>query len=232
VTIWVTFAVPFESAAFRRQAASRGVRILHTGVGTDAARVTLEQALCEAENPPELVLVSGFAGGLLPELRIGEIVTDHEEMGSRWRRAIFAQADEVLATAAAKREFRERTGAEVVDMETAAIREVCAAAGVPKVVAIRAISDGAKDDLGVPPDLLEDLARRPVKSAPRLLAMLVTNAERRKAFLTLMRNCKTAQQALAVALESAIRDAMSGRSFGQNHSSQTAGDSTREESKE
>jgi nucleoside phosphorylase len=197
--IWVTFAVPFESAAFRRRPASRAVRILHTGVGSDAARIAIEQALCNAEELPERVLVSGFAGALIPELSIGEIVIGEGIRGS-WRRVHFAQSDKVLATADAKRVFRERTGADVVDMETDAIQEACATAGVP-ALPIRAISDGANEDLGLPPDLLEDLSTHPLKSAPRLVATLCTNGARRKAFLELIRNCRQAQCALANALE-------------------------------
>jgi len=201
--IWVTFAVPFESAAFRRRSVSRDVRILRTGVGADAARVVLEQALCEAEELPDRVIVSGFAGALVPGLEIAEIVVG-EGIQSGGRRATFAQADEVLATAAEKRAFHVRTGAEVVDMESAAICEVCAAAGV-QAVSIRAISDGADDDLGLPPDLLENLASRPARAVPRLAVMLLTNAARRKAFLAFLRNCRRAQLALAEALEKEVR---------------------------
>ena len=192
----VTFAVPFESAAFRRRAASRAVRIVHTGVGLDAARVALEQAICE--ELPERVISSGFAGGLAPELGVGEIVCDAE--GAAWRRVRFASAHDVLATAAAKREFRERTGAGAVDMETDAIREVCAAAGVP-VTVLRAISDGAEDDLGLPPELLAALSGGALRAAPRVAWMLLSDGARRRAFLRLVRNCRTAQLALADALE-------------------------------
>jgi nucleoside phosphorylase len=179
------------------------VRIIHTGVGADAARVTLEQALCEVEELPDRVIVSGFAGALVPGLEIAEIVIG-EGIQSGGRRATFAQADVVLATAAEKRAFHERTGAEVVDMESAEIREVCAAAGVP-AMPLRAISDGANDDLGLPPDLLENLAAHPIRATPHLAVMLLTNAARRKAFLTLLRNCRRAQLALADALEKEVR---------------------------
>jgi len=169
------------------------VRILHTGVGADAARVAMEAALCE--ELPERVIASGFAGALVPELAAGEIVTD-----ATWG---FASASEVLTTAEEKRAFREKTGADVVEMETDAIREVCALAGVP-VTALRAISDGAEDDLALPPELLEALSRRPVLAAPRLLGTLLTDAARRKSFLRLVRDCRTAQQALARALAAEI----------------------------
>jgi nucleoside phosphorylase len=189
--ILVTFAVPFESAAFRKRAASRGVRVVHTGVGPHAARVALELAVCH--ELPERVISSGFAGALRPELRVGDIVCDA-------RGARFASANAVLATAQAKREFRERTGADAVDMETDAIREVCGVAGVPMTV-LRAISDGVDDELGLPPDLLGRMAAK----SPRALAgaawMLLSDGARRRAFLRLMRDCRAAQLALADALE-------------------------------
>jgi nucleoside phosphorylase len=186
--ILVTFAVPFESAEFRGRAASRGVRILHTGVGATAARVALELAVCE--ELPERVISSGFAGALSPALTIGAIVTADQ----------VATAPEVLSTVEAKRDFRERTGRDAVDMETESIRDVCAAAGVPLAV-MRAISDGAEDELGLPPELLAGMAAKSPAALARAAGILMTNGARRRAFLQLMRNCRIAQRALADALE-------------------------------
>lgn len=188
--ILVTFAVPFESAAFRQTEAARQVRIVHTGVGAEAARVALELAVCA--ELPDRVVAAGFAGALVPDLAIGKIVSDRD-----WK---FASAGEVLATAATKAAFRTETGADVVDMESDAIREVCRAAAVPCRV-VRAISDRADDDLGLPPDLLAALTKSPVSSAPRLGWTLLTDGHRRRSFLRLVRDCRTAQQALARALE-------------------------------
>jgi len=194
--ILVTFAVAFESAAFRRLPVSRTVRILHTGVGADSARAALEAGLCA--EIPERVIVAGFAGALVSRLAVGDLVTDDT--------ARLVSAPAVLTTSAAKRAFRAETGAEAVDMETDAIREVCAVAGVP-VTTLRVVSDGATDDLGLPSDLLEALSARPMTAAPRLIGMLLTEPERRRAFLRLVRDCRQAQKALAEALatELAIR---------------------------
>lgn len=195
----VTFAVPFESAAFRRLPVAGAVRLVHTGVGPEAARVALEMALC-AERP-DRVIAAGFAGALNPGIAVGRIVTD--TAGNGGRLVTFAHADEVVATAEGKRALRHATGADVVDMETTAIREVCAAAEVP-VMALRAISDGAEDDLGLPPEVLRALADAPWQNAPRLGWTLLTNGERRRGFLRLIRDCRTAQDALAAALEREI----------------------------
>ncbi len=197
--ILVTFAVPFESAAFRKRAVSRSVRIVHTGVGMDAARVALENAVCESM--PERVIASGFAGALVPDIHIGDIVCDMESKAGRQSR--FATAHEVLANAISKREFREQTGAEVVDMETDAIREVCRVANI-QVTALRAISDEAEDDLGLPPELLHLLARHPLRAMPKLVHMLLADKSNRQGFMRLIRGCRQAQMMLADALEQEI----------------------------
>jgi len=207
--IWITFAVPFESAAFRKRPASRAVHIIHTGVGEDAARITLEEQFCNAKELPDLLIASGFAGALVSDLHVGALVSDSEDGGgdsalTNARHVRFGHSEHVLASAETKREFRDRTGADVVDMETAAIREVCAAADVP-FRSLRAISDGAEDDLGLPPDLLGKLASQPLGSFPSLSWMLLTNPNRRKAFMRLIRDCRTAQTALADGLESEIQ---------------------------
>jgi adenosylhomocysteine nucleosidase len=198
--ILVTFAVPFESAAFRKRAVAREVRIVHTGVGTNAARDALARALSESR--PELVISSGFAGALVPGFQIGEIVMNREGDGGRLAR--FATAPDVLATTAQKRDFHTRTGAEIVDMETDAIGEVCDGAGLPWTV-LRAVSDCAEDDLALPPDLLEALAAAPVLAAHRLVWMLLLEKQTRRNFRRFLRDCRAAQLALADALESTIR---------------------------
>jgi len=200
--ILVTFAVPFESAAFRRMEISDQVRIVHTGVGADAARVAIEQALCEGEMP-QLVVAAGFAGALTPEFQIGDVVCN-EPPRTAGRQARFATASEVLATVAEKQAFQQKTGADIVDMETDAIQEVCAVAHIP-VVAFRVISDGAGDDLGLPADLLAKLTTNPILATPRLLWTLLVDGSRRKSFLRLIRDCRQAQVSLGSALDREIR---------------------------
>jgi nucleoside phosphorylase len=185
--ILVTFAVPFESAAFRKRAISREVRILHTGVGAESARAALEIAV--TSELPERVIAAGFAGAVAPGLQVGQIV-----------RTGLVSVAEVLATVQSKRDFHAQTGAAAVDMETEAICEVCAIAGVP-VVTLRAISDSADDDLGLPADLLEGLTRFAPAAWLRAGWQLCCDRETRHAFQRLVRNCRIAQSALADALE-------------------------------
>lgn len=55
----------------------------------------------------------------------------------------------ILGKPAHKAQLRDRFGADVVDMETGALAELCAAAGVP-MHCVRAVSDAAEDDFLAP----------------------------------------------------------------------------------
>src|SRR5205085_335200 len=73
--IAVTFALPEESRDFRRRLAASSfaarVRVTHSGAGPAAAARHAERALTDR---PEMLIATGFAGGLDPSLRIGDVV--------------------------------------------------------------------------------------------------------------------------------------------------------------
>jgi adenosylhomocysteine nucleosidase len=69
----VCFALKEEAAPFRKMAAGRpDVSILITGIGRQNAGKSVREFL--ATNLPELVLTCGFAGGLNPDLKLGDVV--------------------------------------------------------------------------------------------------------------------------------------------------------------
>ena len=190
----VCFALKEEAAPFRKTArAKAGVSILITGIGRQNAeksvraflaggasvpasreRVLTGQArLVSSLAPPDLVLTCGFAGGLNPDLKLGEVVFEFIPGGSGRESAqirtgekseptdagcyeklvaagakpakIFC-ADRIATTIAEKKTLRGETGADAVEMESAAIHAVCRERGVA-CVTVRVISDTANEDL-------------------------------------------------------------------------------------
>jgi adenosylhomocysteine nucleosidase len=145
-------AVPEEARPMLRRLPARWpVQVWITGMGVEAARQAITSALDRAR--PGLLLTAGFAGGLHPALRVGDIVYEAtaapelepclREVGRSVR---FATTDHVVCTAAEKRELRKRSGADAVEMESTAVRALCQEAGVPWAM-VRVISDAAEDAL-------------------------------------------------------------------------------------
>ena len=148
----VCFALNEEAAPFRRLALRiPDVEILITGIGSRNAENALRQHL--TKRLPKLVLTCGFAGGLNPELQSGDVVfmTGYPALEERLadadaRLASFFSAPRIATTVAEKKQLREKTGADVVEMESGAILAVCRERQIPCAM-VRAISDTAEEDL-------------------------------------------------------------------------------------
>jgi adenosylhomocysteine nucleosidase len=151
--ILVCFAMPEEAAPFRRRIrASRDLRIQVTGIGGQNAAGAARAAL--AETKPACVLTCGYAGGLDPVLRSGQVVFSADEasglrprlLAAGAREARFHCSEDIIVTAREKRRLRESTAADAVEMESGVIREMCREQGVPAAT-VRVVSDPADDDL-------------------------------------------------------------------------------------
>ena len=167
----ICFALKEEAAPFRKIAAGKsGISILITGIGRKNAEKSVREFL--ATNSPELVLTCGFAGGLNPDLKLGEVVfelTDrrgefHEpqtekkirdSQSSSLREKLLATgakptkffcADRITTTVAEKKKLCAETGADAVEMESEAIHAVCRERGIP-CPTVRVISDTANEGL-------------------------------------------------------------------------------------
>jgi hypothetical protein len=188
------FALKEEAAPFRKVAAGKSeISVLITGIGRKNAEKSVREflgggasvpasrlqdtstgqaRLVSSLAPPELVLTCGFAGGLNPDLKLGEVVfelTDrrgefHEpqtekkirdSQSSSLREKLLAAgakpakilcADRIATTVAEKKKLRAETGADAVEMESAAIHAVCRERGIPCAM-VRVISDTANEDL-------------------------------------------------------------------------------------
>ena len=191
-SVLVCFALKEEAAPFRKMAAgsaaaAQAASILITGIGRRNAEKSLREFLAGhsggANVPasrlvsslasPTLVLTCGFAGGLNPDLKPGDVVFEIFPRGSRgdeaqtkignqlepthvgcYERLIaagakpakFFCADRIATTVAEKKKLRAETGADAVEMESGAIQAVCRERGIP-CATVRVISDTANEDL-------------------------------------------------------------------------------------
>jgi adenosylhomocysteine nucleosidase len=146
--VLVCFAVKEEAKFFIPSRAE----VLVTGIGRRNAGESLREAIDLVR--PQLVLTCGFAGGLNPELPTGAIVFD-EDMDAGLGDALlslgaipvkFYCAKRVAVTAAEKQELWRTNGADVVEMESSVIRNICRQFEIPSAT-IRVISDAANEDL-------------------------------------------------------------------------------------
>ena len=206
----VCFALNAEAAPFRKIAAAKaGVAVLVVGIGRQNAERSLRAAL--ARNAPELVLTCGFAGGLAPGLKAGTVVF---EIGAAplpaaagWQARLLAAgaqpakffcADRIATTAAEKTKLRAETGADAVEMESAAIQAVCRERGLP-CLTVRVISDAADEDL---PLDFNALARPDKSLHAGKLALAIARAPGRIGALTALgRTTALAAKQLAAVLD-------------------------------
>lgn len=194
----IVFAVPIEADAFARAATDvveveaagltfhegnvGGVRVAWcvAGVGREAAR-RAARLLIDGHRP-RLLVSAGFAGGLDPALSRGAVVEPARVRGESETAALLPLAaagqgngtlvtvDRIVRTPVEKAALAAATGAAVVDMETLAVAEVAAEAGLP-CRSIRVISDAAGDEL--PPDVTRLVApQSPLRRAGALIGMI------------------------------------------------------------
>lgn len=199
--VWVCFAVKEEAEAFRRLArGKRNIKLILTGMGKSSAERAIRAAMAEVR--PELVLSSGFAGGLRPDLRAGMAVFAADAdtglepalLAAGAKPVLFYCADRVAATAAEKQALREKTGADAVEMESESIRTVCRELGIPCTI-VRVILDEAGVDL--PLDLNRLLTADQKISHGKLAVALAKSPRKILALVSLQRQAQLAAVKLA-----------------------------------
>jgi adenosylhomocysteine nucleosidase len=211
----VCFALKEEAAPFRKIAAGKpDVSILIVGIGRQNAEQSVRGFLADGKSTvPELVLTCGFAGGLNPDLKIGDIAfespessTSNLQLATRLtvagaKPAKFFCADRIATTVAEKKKLREETGADVVEMESAAIHAVCRERGIP-CATVRVISDTANEDLPLDFNALS----KPDKSLDfgKLLFAIARSPGKIGALMQLQKKTSFAATRLAAVLEKII----------------------------
>jgi len=150
VPMAIVCAMPMELAPVKRRLGGIDVVTALTGVGTERARTATARLL--ASNDVSHVVVVGIAGAADPGLRVGDVLVPETMLdaatGAAYRasplgdvelRGTLRTSDDLLVEPAAMLELH-RAGVDAMDMETAAVAEVCQRQSVP-VTAFRAMSD-------------------------------------------------------------------------------------------
>jgi nucleoside phosphorylase len=219
----VCFALKEEAAPFRKMAAGRSdISILFTGIGRKNAEKSVREFL--ATNAPELVLTCCFAGLLIPDLKLGEVVFETanaplapslsppsgERVSARTGEGLFSKlsaagakpakffcADRITTTVAEKEKLRAETGADAVEMESGAIHAVCRERGI-SCATVRVISDTANEDL---PLDFNALAKPDMSLDYGKLAWAIAKSPGKiGALRRLQQNCQSAANQLAAVL--------------------------------
>jgi adenosylhomocysteine nucleosidase len=206
--ILVCFAVKEEAAPFRKLLPSNArVQVLVTGMGAMNSKRTLEKAL--AQNTPSLVLTCGLAGGLAPELKLGNVVFDAERNSDLWRTlasvgatpARIHCAGSVATTTSQKSVLRAQTGADAVEMESGCIREMCALKKIPAAT-VRVILDAADEEL--PLDFNQVMTPSQNLDPLKLAGFLARNPGKIPALMKLQKQTHLAAKKLAEVLHSVL----------------------------
>lgn len=151
--------------------AGKRVALVVTGPGVKNAEAGLRRLI--AGHRPRWIISAGFAGGLEPSLERGDVVVIREVVdgdsgarlsidcsigdetnpkpGRRLMAGTLVTVSGIVRTTAEKASLREKTGADLVDMETYAVARACADRG-ERFLGVRVVSDRASDTL--PPEVL------------------------------------------------------------------------------
>jgi nucleoside phosphorylase len=155
------------------------------------------------------VFTCGLAGALNPEIKTGEVVFHSADpllaaalQAAGARNGSFHCAGRIAVTPSEKASLRERTRADVVEMESGVVQEICRRAGVP-CATVRAISDEANEPLPFDFNALLTADRR--LSAAKLMLAILRSPQRIPALRRLGQNSARAARALSRVLEAVVR---------------------------
>lgn len=182
--------------------------LVANGLGRAAASSGARSVL--AQYPARAIVSTGFAGGLVPGLRAGDIFVAEAVRGAAGefaalqpegcpptaRRGILLTVDRVVQSAQAKMRLAAQ-GAQAVDMEAAGVAAVAVEKSLP-FFCVRAISDGVGRDL--PVDFNRAIRPNGTISVPRVLAAGARSPGRWLQLAGLARDVRMAAKALAACL--------------------------------
>ncbi len=216
----VTFSVPFENPGLQDEKGR--LRFWFLGIGTPTATAALAAHLLRANTAspartPRLLVISGFAGALHPQIRTGDTFLCENMSDSHVIQSLLARGwkpppsanlltnEKLVMSSTQKAHLRQTTGSDLVDMETRFLLEIARFHSLP-VVTIRAVSDDATMDFPVPEHILYD-RRRQCTRPLALCAYLAMNPRRIPGFRDMLKASFRARAQLGLHLRSLLQSA-------------------------
>ena len=208
------FAVTHEAGPFRSWAQPRnGIEIFLTGIGVENARRSLRRRL-EQGPRPALIVSTGLAGGLAPDLQSGDIVfAERARSGTithpfadavrRFRHGRYYCAHHVLDAHEKQRIYVE-SGADVVEMESAAVEEVAGEFELDALF-VRVVLDPVDQELPLDFNAVSDSQMR--VRIERILPKLVAKPSRIPKLLQFKSQVDQCSRTLAQALRDCVTEA-------------------------
>jgi hypothetical protein len=193
--VLILTAMQMEADAIKAAKIDRPHQLQVVGPGAKRMPADLDR------DKPSGVILAGIGGGLDPSLRCGDVVIDEmsdlKTIALPYRRGGIYTADRIIATPEQKREALEKTGAIVVDMETAIVRERAKQLGVP-FLGVRVVGDGAGDTLN--PIVLTLIDERGRAKLGTVAAAMIRHPMLLRDLIHLRRTAKVALQSLGRAM--------------------------------
>ncbi|NQV27954.1 MAG: 5'-methylthioadenosine nucleosidase [Rhodopirellula sp.] len=195
-----------------------GIRVVVAEAGMGYARARkAAQAMIDAHQP-QWILSCGFAGALLPTMKIGQIVVANEiddqhgqqksinlALASDEENGLYVgrilTVDEMVRTVEEKKQLHEKYEAIAVDMESLAVAQV-AAETKTGFMAVRVISDDMSSDL--PSEILSIVGDTGAVRVGAALTSLFKRPESLKDMLHLRTNAQAAAKSLATFLDGVV----------------------------
>lgn len=149
----VCFAMKEEAKVFQKKNKGKAhVKTIVTGIGQRNAERSIREVL--QRDKPTLVITCGFAGGLRPGLKLGDVFFSGDggpDLEGKLRSARvlsghFHCDKKIAVTSEEKLALWKKTGADAVEMESGFICAICREQGIPAAT-LRVILDTAEEDL-------------------------------------------------------------------------------------
>lgn len=193
-----------EAGPFKKQCGER-VPVFFTGIGRFNAEKAVRDYL--KNQSPGLLFTCGFAGGLEPGLKVGDVVYELSvNIGDSLKAKLTAAGarpakivcvDKIATTAKEKQALRGQTGADAAEMESGAVQAICRERGIA-CVTVRVISDAADEDL--PLDFNQFLTPDKTLDMGKLMMAVAKAPWKMGALMDLQKKTKVAAQQLAEVL--------------------------------